>query len=104
MAAVTAQDVADFLGQGSDPSVVALAGEHLPIITAMARAYTRGVGFTDGAPNEEIAAVITTATARLMAHPTQLEQRIGETYTRQGFHGWTLAETSVLNRYRRTAL
>lgn len=104
MAAVTAQDVADFLGQGSDPSVVALAGEHLPIITAMARAYTRGVGFTDGAPNEEIAAVITTATARLMAHPTQLEQRIGETYTRQGFHGWTLGETFVLNRYRRTAL
>ena len=104
MAAVTAADVAAFLGQGSDPTVVALAGEHVPIITAMASAYTRGVGFTDGTPNEEIAAVITTATARLVAHPTQIEQRIGETYTRAGFSGWTLAETFVLNRYRRTAL
>lgn len=104
MATPTAADVADFLGQSGDPTVVALAGEHLPIITAMARAYTRGAGFTDGAPNEEIAAVITTATARLMAHPTQLEQRVGETYVRQGFHGWTLAETFTLNRYRRTAL
>lgn len=104
MAAPTAADIAAFLGQSGDPTVAALAGQHLPIVTAMARAYTRGVGFTDGTPNEEIAAVITTATARLMAHPTQLEQRVGETYTRQGFHGWTLAETFVLNRYRRTAL
>lgn len=104
MAAPTAADIAAFLGQSGDPTVAALAGQHLPIVTAMARAYTRGVGFTDGAPNEEIAAVITTATARLMAHPTQVAQGVGETHTRQGFHGWSLAETFVLNRYRRTAL
>lgn len=104
MATPTAQDVADFLGQGASPEVVALAGEHLPIITAMARAYTRGRGFTEDGAAEDIGAVITTATARLMAHPTQLEQRVGETFTRQGFSGWTLAELGVLNAYRRRAL
>lgn len=104
MATPTAQDVADFLGQGDSPEVVALAGEHVPLITAMARAYTRGRGFTEDGAAEDIGAVITTATARLMAHPTQLEQRIGETYTRQGFSGWTLAELGVLNAYRRRAL
>lgn len=100
----TPQDVADFLGQGDDPTVVALAGEHLPIITAMARAYTRGKGFTDGEPNEEISAVLTTATARLMANPDQLQYRVGNVSYQSSFQGWTLAETFVLNSYRKRAL
>lgn len=97
----TAQDVADFLGQGDDPTVLALAGEHLPIITAMASAYTRGVGFNEGAANEEIAAVITTATARLMGNPDQLQYKVGNISFQTGFRGWNLAETFVLNRYRK---
>ena len=97
----TAQDVADFLGQGDDPTVLALAGEHLPIITAMASAYTRGVGFTAGEPNEEISAVITTATARLMANPDQVQYKLGNMSFQSFFNGWTLAETFVLNRYRK---
>lgn len=104
MATVQGWQVADFLGQGGSEEVTNLAGQHVPVITAMARAYTRGAGFVDGEPNEEVRAVIITATARLMAHPTQLEQRVGETYTRQGFSGWTLAETFVLNAYRRRAM
>ena len=100
----TAQDVADFLGQGDDQTVLALAGEHLPIITAMARAYTRGAGFTSAGPNEEIAAVITTATARLMANPDQLQHRVGDVSYQSSFTGWTLAETFVLNRYRKKAI
>ena len=97
----TAQDVADFLGQGDDQTVIALAGEHLPIITAMASAYTRGVGFNAGEPNEEISAVITTATARLMGNPDQLQYKVGNMSFQTGFRGWTLAETFVLNRYRK---
>ena len=97
----TAQDVADFLGQGDDQTVIALAGEHLPIITAMASAYTRGVGFTAGEPNEEISAVITTATARLMANPDQVQYKLGNMSFQSFFNGWTLAETFVLNRYRK---
>lgn len=99
----TAQDVADFLGQGDDPTVLALAGEHLPIITAMASAYTRGVGFNEGQPNEEIAAVLTTATARLMGNPDQLQYKVGNISFQTGFRGWSLAETFVLNRYRKRA-
>ena len=97
----TAQDVAAFLGQGDDETVIALAGEHLPIITAMASAYTRGVGFTEGEPNEDLSAVITTATARLMGNPDQLQYKAGNISFQTGFRGWTLAETFVLNRYRK---
>lgn len=101
---VTAQDVADFLGQGNDETVVALAGETLPLITAMATAYTRGNGFTGGEPADDIAAVLITATARLMANPDQLEYRVGNISFQSSFQGWTLAETFVLNRYRKKAL
>jgi hypothetical protein len=44
----------------------------VPVITVMARAYTRGNGFDDGEPNDEIAAVITLAAARLAANTAQL--------------------------------
>ena len=100
----TPQDVADFLGQGDDSTVVALAGEHLPIITAMARAYTRGNGFTGSEPNEEISAVLVAATARLMGNPDQLEYRVGNVSFQSSFQGWNLAEQFVLNRYRKRAL
>lgn len=100
---VTGQDVADFLGQGDDDTVVALAGQHLTIITAMAQAYTRGNGFEGGHPNDEIAAVLVTATARLMANPDQTNYRAGSVSYQSHFQGWTLAETFVLNRYRRKA-
>lgn len=103
---VTGQTVADFLGRGDDTALVALAGEHAAIVTAMTRAYTRGGGFDDtGAlPNEEIAAVITTATARLVANPEQLRYGVADVQMNDAFKGFNLAETFVLNRYRRKAL
>jgi hypothetical protein len=97
---VTGQDVADFLGQGTDTTLVALAGQAVPIITAMARAYTRDRGFTGPEPDDQIAAVITTATARLVANPEQLPTDVGSVSIRGGFTGWTLAELFVLNRFR----
>ncbi|CAA0120925.1 Uncharacterised protein [Mycolicibacterium vanbaalenii] len=102
--AVTGQDVADFLGQGSDTTLVALAGEVVPVITAMVRAYTRGRGFTDDEPNGELAAVITTGSARMVGNPEQLHTRVGSVEIRAGFNGFSLAETFVLNRYRKRAL
>ncbi|OBB71222.1 hypothetical protein [Mycobacterium sp. 852014-52144_SCH5372336] len=77
----------------------------VPLITAMAKAYTRGRGFdAAGEPNDEVAAVITTAAARLVANGRQLAVRdkvddVEQEY-RGGFNGWTLAEQIVLNRYR----
>lgn len=100
MATVTGQQVADFLGQGDNPELVALAGQAVPIVTTMAKAYTRDRGFTADVPNTEIASVITTASARLVANPEQLATDVGAVSIRGGFTGWSLAEQCVLNRYR----
>ena len=96
----TGRDVADFLGE---PGSVSLADEHVRVVTAMARGYTRGNGFGVGSVADDIAAVIVTATARLLANPEQIEGAVGPIVTRGGFTGWNLAETFVLNAYRRRA-
>lgn len=100
-------DVAAMLDGSIVPSArtLALAGSAVPIITAMVRAYTRGRGFAGGQPaSDEIAAVITTAAARLAANTAQLSTaRTTDDRTidvRTAFTGWTLAELAVLNRYR----
>jgi hypothetical protein len=102
---VDAQQVADFLGQGDDDAVVALAGEALPVVTAMARSYTRSRGFDPdtGEPEDDVAAVITTATARLVANPEQLRYGVGSVQVNGSFVGWSLVETAVLNRWRKRA-
>lgn len=80
----------------------------IPIVTTMAKAYTRGRGFEGNEPNEELAAVITTAAARLAANGRQLAVRNKvddvEREYRSWFTGWTLAELFVLNRYRVRAM
>ncbi len=77
-------------------------------ITVMCRAYTRGRGFDFIDPNEELAAVITTAAARLAANGsgTMYRKKVDdvEIEYRSSFQGWTLAELAVLNRYRKTAM
>lgn len=104
MAAVTGQRVADFLGQGDNTTVVALADEITPVITSFARSYTRGRGFTAGVANDEIGHVIVTAAARLVANPEQIPNDIGSISMRGGFNGWTLPELVVLNRFRVKAM
>ncbi|MFS0900286.1 hypothetical protein [Mycolicibacterium litorale] len=83
-------------------------GQVVPIITTMAKAYTRGRGFDGNVPNDELAAVITTASARLAANGRQSAVRDKvddvEREFRTFFQGWTLAEQSVLNRYRVRAM
>ena len=105
MVAVTPEQVQALLD--STPSS---AGPAVDTITAMARAYTRGRGFTDGGgePNEEIAAVILTASARLASNAQQVSgSRTVGPFTedcRSFFNGWTLVEQAVLNRYRVRAM
>lgn len=103
MAHVTGQDVADFLGQGTNTTLVALAEEHALIVTAMVKAYTRDNGFDEGMPGDDLAAVITTATARLVSNPGQLRYGIADVQMNDAFQGFSLAETFVLNRYRKRA-
>ncbi len=95
--------VYDFLGTEEPPTAQVVA--HLDTITAMARTYVRGVGFdpVTGEPAADLAAVITTATARLIVNPEQLGYDVGGVGYRSGFVGWSLAELAVLNAYRRRA-
>lgn len=97
----TGQTIADYLGAGDDASLVALCTQHVAVTTALARSYCRGGGFNGAEPLEDVAAVITTATARMVANPEQSTIQAGEVTGRdRGFQGWNLAELAVLNRYR----
>ena len=100
---VSSDDVDALLDEPSAAVAAAIAQ-----VTVMARAYTRGRGFDDGEPNDEISAVITTASARLAANGRQTlgREKVDdvEREVRSSFIGWTLAELAVLNRYRVTAM
>lgn len=105
MATVTGWDVAAFMGQVGDAGFLDLATQHVMVVQALARGYTRGRGFdpATGDPADDLAAVITCATARLLANPEQLMTTVGGVTTGNGFAGWSLAETFILNRYRKRA-
>jgi hypothetical protein len=80
----------------------------VPIVTVLAKSYTRGQGFTGSEPNEDIAAVIVTASARLAAYGEQLRRKcvddVEYEYTLASSFSWSLAEQMVLNRYRVRAM
>ena len=103
MGVPTAANVASFLGRDGDTKVTALAGQHLPIVTAMAATHTRDNGFTAGAPDSTIEAVIVAATARLTNNPGLLvSETIGDYSARYtSFQGWSIIERAVLDSYRR---
>jgi hypothetical protein len=97
-------DVAQFLGR-TDEQTLKLAGSHLPIVTAMVRAYTRGRGVTAGGPAEDLWLIIVSSCARLTANPDMTrESSIGDFSAQQTvFNGWTLPELAVLHTYRKRA-
>ncbi|MCB0995554.1 MAG: hypothetical protein KDB21_10710 [Acidimicrobiales bacterium] len=100
---VTAADVVAALGRTGDAGALAQAEGLLPLVVALARSYTRGVGFEDE-PDlpDDLAAVIVLACCRLVPNAAQLEREATESYQASGaFIGWTLAELVVLNGYRR---
>ena len=80
----------------------------VPIVTVLAKSYTRGQGFAGNEPNREIAAVICTASARLAGNGPQLRRKriddIEYDYALQSSFSWSLAEQLVLNRYRVRAM
>lgn len=114
---VTAEDVAAFLGRGIDDddlmtaerALIDRARAHLPVVTAMIRAYTRGRGFDfNGEPADDLAMVIVSSTARLSANPSMMYERSSaiddaSTSTKLAvFNGWTLPELAILHRYRKS--
>lgn len=104
---VEPEQVLLFLGRSESDPFFGPVEQAIPIITTMVKAYVRGTG-ADWEPNEELDAVIVTATARLVTNPTQLQSdTTAGPFTqsvRGSFTGWTLAELAVLNRYRRRAM
>ncbi len=105
MATVSGQQVADYLARGNDTAFIVLAAQHVEIVTAYVRAYTRGEGFDPvaGEPDDELGAVITAATARLVLNPAMTRREgVGDyQVTRGTLEGFTLIELAVLHRYRR---
>jgi hypothetical protein len=101
MAAPTYTELAALLGR----TVTEEQGSAvLSVITAMATAYTRDIGFTGGVPNDAIKAVILTGASRLISNSSGLllDETEGPSSVsyRSAFTGWTISELGVLNRYR----
>ena len=102
MAAPTSADLAALLGRTVTPEKGSGA---LAVITAQASAFTRGNGFVDGVPNDEIKhGVILPATARLISNSRGLlvEETFGPQSVsyRSAFTGFSISELAVLRRYR----
>lgn len=104
--AVEAEQVAAFLGKPDDAATLAVAQQAIPIVTVMVRAYVRGGASWES--NEELDAVIVTASARMVSNPTGIayDATAGQftQSVRGAFQGWTLAEVMVLSRYRKRAM
>jgi hypothetical protein len=99
-------DVIAFLGWPTDAAINAQATQHVGMVTAAVRAYTRGRGFAiTGQVPEELAAVIVSATARSLSNPAQ-SRRIEAgslTETPGSLASFSVLECLVLNGFRRRA-
>lgn len=104
MPAPTYLDLGALLGRTVSPEQ---GNAVIEIVTSLARAYTRGQGFDDGLPNDELRAVILSAACRMIANPRgiDLAESVGPQSVsfRGAFTGWSVAETFTLNRYRKRA-
>lgn len=111
MPAPTGQDVADFLGRPTDTDLADLADVQLRHLAALAKSYCRGAGWAGWPADlpDDLGAVLVGAVARLTGNPEQYVRRevsVGGELSQAltgGFAGWTLAELTVLNSYRRRA-
>jgi hypothetical protein len=101
---IDAADLLAYLGRPSSSETLILATQHLAVVTAFVKAYTRGKGFDEyGDPAEDVGRVILTATARLHDNPEQAGRyTIGDVSESPAIlSGFTLIERAVLNQYRR---
>lgn len=91
------------------PNVEKQAASALQIAESMVNVFTRGRHKDrDGKFRDGIEDVITTAAARILANPEQIEVREQagpySMYRGVGFQGFSLAELQVLNRYRKRGI
>jgi hypothetical protein len=75
----------------------------ISVVSSMVSSYTRGRGFTDGTPADDLKAVILTATARMLKNPNGIRsESMGPFLVQydQTVFNWTLSEQAVIDRYR----
>lgn len=108
MAAPTYTDLADFLGR---PVNEQQGQAVLGVVSAMAGAYTRNLGFDDdGIPNDDIRAVILSASARLVTPSANSQLDVSESHGPSSVRvsgapiAWSVSERFVLDRYRKKAM
>lgn len=95
--------VADHIGRPGDPATIRQAGAHVDVVAEFVHGYVGGHGFDiDGNPAPGLRAVIVSATARLTTNPEQVATYTAADYSERPttLTGWTIAEQSVLHRYR----
>lgn len=101
MATPTADQLAGFLGRTVDSGQ---ASAVIQVVASFAKSYTRGIGFTDDGPYDEIASVILSASARLISHIRQvgIDEAKGPESARflASPFTWSVGELMVLNRFR----
>lgn len=100
-------DLLKFVGWPITPDLLAQASQHVAIVTAVVRSYTRGRGFAVGGAvcDEAVSAVILSAGARSLDNPAQARRVEAGSYNAVpgSFAGFTLVETLLLNNFRKTA-
>ena len=102
----TGADLIKFLGWSNSARNVALVTAHLEHVAALAKAYTRGKGFSmvglAEVVAEPIAQVILSGAARSVSNPSAAFRiESGSVVATPGrFEGWNLAEQVTLNRFR----
>lgn len=100
--AAIAQDVRRLLNL--DESYQPQAEAHVRVVATFVHGYVRGRGFnSEGLPTQDLAVVIASAACRYLTNPTQAQrEQVGsQSITHASLEGFTLAEQSVLHRYRR---
>ncbi|WP_338892545.1 hypothetical protein [Rhodococcus sovatensis] len=104
--AVTNTELVKWLGQPTtDTDLMAQAAQAVTLATAMIDAYCRGAHIRkpSTATKPGIDAVTLMVAARMLANPEGLRYSTGVVTFNDAFQGFTLAELSVLNRYRKRA-
>ncbi len=103
MAAPTAGDLAALMGgEVNSDQAEAVIG----LVKALAASHTRGRGFTDGEPADDLRAVILSASLRRLTDPTQTvtDRSMGPfSASFRPNDGWSTWELATLNRYRERA-
>lgn len=102
----TGADLIKFLGWSSSARNLDMCNTHVQYVAALAKAHTRGKGFSmtnlQETVAEPIAQVILSGAARSVSNPSAVFRiEAGTTVATPGrFENWNLAEQVTLNRFR----